>query len=224
MRGLLIHAAVYRFEPIQVCIVIVLNKSMKALYIALGLVAIYMIFQSFIAKSIVKTEKQKYRTVLKDDVLEIRYYPPATMATIYSSATNYKSVASSGFGKLARFIFGGNNENESIAMTAPVRMNLSEKGAEMSFVMPTKYNESNLPKPNDESIHIHQSAPQYVAIISFGGYANDEKIKTYTDKILQILAQRKIKVIGDFTFLGYNAPYQMIARTNEIAIPIEWKE
>jgi len=197
---------------------------MKALYIALGLVAIYFIFQSFIAGNSVKTEKQKYRTVLKDDVLEIRYYPPATMATIYSSATNYKSVASSGFGKLARFIFGGNNENESIAMTAPVRMNLSEKGAAMSFVMPSKYNENNLPKPNDEGIHIHESTPQYVAVISFGGYANDEKINLHKDKILEILRERNIKVIGDYTFLGYNAPYQMIARTNEIAIPIEWKE
>ena len=197
---------------------------MKALYIFLGLVAIYIIFQSFIANSAVKTEKQKYRTVLKDDALEIRYYPSATMATVYSSATNYKSVANSGFGKLARFIFGGNKENESIAMTAPVRMNMSEKGAEMSFVMPTKYNESNLPRPNDESIRIHQSAPQYVAVIAFGGYANDEKITTYKNKILQILAERKITVIGDYTFLGYNAPYQMIARTNEIAIPIEWKE
>ncbi|MEY3821843.1 MAG: SOUL family heme-binding protein [Bacteroidota bacterium] len=197
---------------------------MKALYIALGLGAIYFIFQSFVAGNAVKTEKQKYRTVLKDDALEIRYYPSATMATIYSSATNYKSVASSGFGKLARFIFGGNKENESIAMTAPVRMNMSEKGAEMSFVMPTKYNESNLPRPNDESIRIHQSAPQYVAVIAFGGYANDEKITTYKNKILQILAERKITVIGDYTFLGYNAPYQMIARTNEIAIPIEWKE
>ena len=224
MCSLLILAAVEGFEPIQVCIVIILNKSMKALYIALGLVAIYMIFQSFIAKSIVKTEKQKYRTVLKDDVLEIRYYPAATMATIYSSATNYKSVASSGFGKLARFIFGGNNENESIAMTAPVRMNMSEKGAEMSFVMPSKYNQNNLPKPNDEGIHIHESTPQYVAVISFGGYANDEKINLHKDKILEILRERNIKVIGDYTFLGYNAPYQMIARTNEIAIPIEWKE
>ena len=44
------------------------------------------------------------------------------------------------------------------------------------------------------------------------------------NKILQILSQRNIKVTGDYTFLGYNAPYQMIARTNEIAIPIEWKE
>jgi len=197
---------------------------MKALYIALGLGAIYFIFQSFVAGSSVNTEKQKYRTVLKDDALEIRYYPAATMATIYSSATNYKSVSSSGFGKLARFIFGGNNENESIAMTAPVRMNMSEKGAEMSFVMPTKYNESNLPKPNDESIRIHQSAPEYVAVVAFGGYANDEKIKIYKEKLLQILSERKIKITGDYTFLGYNAPYQMIARTNEIAIPIEWKE
>jgi hypothetical protein len=197
---------------------------MKALYIFLGLGAIYIIFQSFITNSAVKTEKQKYRTVLKDDELEIRYYPSATMATVYSSATNYKSVANSGFGKLARFIFGGNKENESIAMTAPVRMNMSEKGAEMSFVMPTKYNESNLPKPNDASIRIHESAPQYAAIISFGGYASDEKITLYKNKILQILSKRNIKVTGDYTFLGYNAPYQMIARTNEIAIPIEWNE
>lgn len=197
---------------------------MKALYILLGLAAVFVIFQSFIAKSLVKTEKQKYRTVVKDDELEIRYYPAATMATVYSSATNYKSVASSGFGKLARYIFGGNNENERIAMTAPVRMNMSEKGAEMSFVMPTKYNENNLPKPNDEGIHLHQSVPQYVAIISFGGYANDEKITMYKNKILQILSKRNIKITGDYTFLGYNAPYQMIARTNEIAIPIEWNE
>jgi hypothetical protein len=103
-------------------------------------------------------------------------------------------------------------------------MNMSEKGAEMSFVMPTKYNESNLPKPNDESIRIHQSAPEYVAVVAFGGYANDEKIKIYKEKLLQILSERKIKITGDYTFLGYNAPYQMIARTNEIAIPIEWKE
>jgi len=197
---------------------------MKALYIFLGLGTIYIIFQSFIANSAIKTEKQKYRTVVKDEELEIRYYPAAMMATVYSSATNYKSVASSGFGKLARYIFGGNNENESIAMTAPVRMNMSEKGAEMSFVMPTKYNENNLPKPNDEGIHIHESAPQYVAVISFGGYANDEKINLHKDKILQILKQRNIKVLGNYTFLGYNAPYQMIGRTNEIAIPIEWKE
>jgi hypothetical protein len=81
-----------------------------------------------------------------------------------------------------------------------------------------------LPKPNDASINIHKSTPEYVAVIEFGGYANDEKIEVYKNLLLQTLAQRNIKVIGNYQFLGYNAPYQIIARKNEIIIPIEWKE
>lgn len=197
---------------------------MKLLYISFALLGIYIIFQSFIAVNALKTEKQKYRVVLKDKVLEIRFYPEATMATVYSAATNYKGVASNGFRKLARFIFGGNDENKGISMTAPVRMNMSEKGSEMSFVMPEKYNATNLPKPNDATINIHKSTPEYVAVIEFGGYANDEKIEVYKNLLLQTLAQRNIKVIGNYQFLGYNAPYQIVARKNEIIIPIEWKE
>jgi len=63
---------------------------MKTLYISLGLLAIYFVFQSFITANALKTEKQKFRTVLKDNELEIRFYPPAMMATIYSDATSYK--------------------------------------------------------------------------------------------------------------------------------------
>jgi hypothetical protein len=90
--------------------------------------------------------------------------------------------------------------------------------------MPEKYNESTLPKPNDASIRIHKSAPQYVAVISFSGYATDEKIQSYKHQLEQILAKRNIKITGDYNFLGYNAPYQFIGRTNEVIIPIEWKE
>lgn len=197
---------------------------MKALYISLGLLAIYFVFQSFIAVNALKTEKQKFRSVLKDNELEIRFYPASTMATIYSEATNYKGVANNGFRKLARYIFGGNEEKKGISMTAPVRMNMSEKGSEMSFVMPEKYNAENLPKPNDASIHIHQSTPQYAAVINFSGYASDEKIAEYTNKLIAILNKRNIKILGTYTFLGYNAPYQFVGRTNEISIPVEWKE
>jgi hypothetical protein len=197
---------------------------MKALYISLILLGIYFVFQSFIASNALKTEKQKYRSVFKDTELEIRYYPSATMATIYSKGTNYKGVANNGFRKLAGFIFGGNEEKKGISMTAPVRMNMSEKGSEMSFVMPEKYDETTLPKPNDASIRIHKSAPQHVAVISFSGYATDEKIQLYKHQLEQILVKRNIKIIGDYNFLGYNAPYQFIGRTNEVIIPIEWKE
>ena len=197
---------------------------MKFVYLGLFLTAIYFVFQSFIPVSSLYTEKQKFRKVLVTPDYEIRFYPSATFATVYSSATNYKSLASNGFRKLAGFIFGGNKQNESIAMTAPVRMSMSEKGSSMSFVMPEKYDTKNLPIPNNTEISIQKSTPEYVAVISFSGYASDEKIEEYNDKLVKILTKENIKIKGPFNLLGYNAPFQFIGRTNEIIIPIEWKE
>jgi len=197
---------------------------MKVLTVGLVLIGIFIVFQSFIAINAVKTEKQKFRVILKEDRFEIRFYPSATMATIYSNATDYKGLASSGFRKLARYIFGGNEQKQSISMTAPVRMNMTEKGSSMSFVMPEKYNNNELPTPNDKSIDIQQSKPVYVASISFSGYATDVKIKSNKEQLEQMLKDKNIKVVGEYSFLGYNAPYEFIGRTNEIIIPIEWKE
>ena len=39
-------------------------------------------------------------------------------------------------------------------MMAPVRMEMSEKGSSMSFVMPEKYKEADLPKPKDNFTEI----------------------------------------------------------------------
>jgi hypothetical protein len=197
---------------------------MKLLIISLILVGIFIVFQSFIAVNAVKTEKQKFRVILKEDRFEIRFYPSATLATIYSNATNYKGLASNGFRKLARYIFGGNEQKQSISMTAPVIMNMTEKGSTMSFVMPEKYNNNELPTPNDKSIDIQQSKPVYVASISFSGYATDAKIKSNKEQLEQMLKDKHIKMVGEYSFLGYNAPYDFFGRTNEIIIPIEWKE
>ena len=197
---------------------------MKAVYISLLLVAIFLIFQSFKIINVVKTEKQAYRVVKKEAGFEIRFYPSATMATVYSKATNYKSVSSSGFSKLAKFIFGGNQQKESISMTAPVIMRITDKGSSMSFVMPQKYNEETLPTPNDTQIEIKKSEATYFAAISFGGYANDEKIAIYRDQLTAMLKAKNIIRKEGFYFLGYDAPFQFIGRTNEVIIPVEWKE
>lgn len=197
---------------------------MKALTIGLVLLGIYLVFQSFITVNALKTERQKFKTVFKEGRFEIRFYPSATMATIYSNATDYKGLANNGFRKLASYIFGGNEQKQSISMTAPVRMSMSEKGSSMSFVMPEKFDVNTLPTPIDKSIQIQQSQPVYVASISFTGYATDAKIKNYKEQLEQLLEEKKIKIAGSYSFLGYNAPFQFIGRTNEIIIPIEWKE
>ena len=197
---------------------------MKMFYLFLALAVIFIVFQSFKKISVSSIETQKYRVVKKEDGFEIRFYPKATFATIRSNGTNYKQIASSGFRKLAGYIFGGNDQNKSIAMTAPVRMEMSEKGSAMSFVMPEKYDMATLPKPKDATVEIKQSEEVYAAVIAFGGYANDEKINDYTNKLVALLQKKNIKIIGGFNFLGYNAPYDFIGRKNEISIPIEWKE
>jgi len=198
---------------------------MKVFYIIAGLGFLFLMVQSYkLMSNSLKTENQKYRRVLKEDQFEIRFYPAATFAKIYSDGTDYKSVASSGFRKLAGYIFGGNDQGKSISMTAPVRMEMSEKGSTMSFVMPEKYKESDLPKPKDASVHIEKSSPQYVAVISFGGYADDEKIKEHRDELLKLIQKKGIQVVGEYTFLGYNAPFQFWSRKNEVVIPIVWKE
>jgi hypothetical protein len=197
---------------------------MKIYYLLLALAIIFIVFQSFRRFSASSIETQKYRVVKKEHGFEVRFYPKATFATIRSSGTNYKQVASSGFRKLAGYIFGGNDQNKSIAMTAPVRMEMSEKGSGMSFVMPEKYDMASLPKPNDATVEIKQSEEVYAAVIAFGGYANDEKIDEYKNKLVALLQEKNIKIIGSFNFLGYNAPYQFIGRKNEISIPVEWKE
>ena len=190
------------------------------LLILLLLIAIPILL-SFTKTSI---EKQKYRLVKKEKEFEIRFYPPAILATTRSAVKSYRELGSSGFRKIAGYIFGNNESSAKIAMTAPVHMDINDKGSSMSFVMPSQYTLDKLPRPVDSRVELHESAAVYMAAIEFGGYANDEKIKQYADRLVQALNRNGIKTTGNPTFLGYNAPYELIGRKNEVVIAIEWKE
>jgi hypothetical protein len=171
-----------------------------------------------------KTEQQKYRLVKEYDHFQIRFYPSATVATINSNAKTYRELASPGFRKLAGYIFGGNDANKNISMTAPVHMDINDSVSKMSFVMPSVYAKENLPQPNDPSVIIKNTPDEYLAVIKFGGYASDKKLKLYSEKLQNFLKEKNIIAIGNYIYFGYNPPYQFINRKNEIAVAIEWKE
>jgi len=170
------------------------------------------------------SETQPYQIIKKEKDFEIRLYPPATMATISMQAKTYKELSSSGFRKLASFIFGGNQAQENIAMTTPVHMDINDSLSSMSFVMPTKYNKDNLPKPNDAAIVVKNSPEEYVAAIRFGGYADGDEIKKYAVKLEEALKANGIEYYGNFRFLGYNAPYQFLGRKNEVIVVVQWNK
>ncbi len=170
-----------------------------------------------------KTETQPYQVIKKEKDFEIRKYPSATMATVSMDAKSYKELSSTGFRKLASFIFGANKDQKNIAMTSPVHMDINDSESSMSFIMPSEYNRENLPKPDNSEIKIETTTEEYVAAIQFGGYANDEDIKKYADQLENSLKLNGIEYFGNFRFLGYNAPYQVLDRKNEIIVSIQWK-
>jgi len=192
--------------------------------ILLAVTAIVLLSQFYFIMAPTKTETQPYQVVKTEKEYEIRLYPSATMATVSMAVNTYKEVSSSGFGKLASFIFGGNQTNTSIAMTSPVHMDINDSLSTMSFVMPTSFTKENLPKPNDPSIVIKNTDEEYVAVIQFGGYADDEEIKKYTTLLESALKVKGIYYYGNFRFLGYNAPYQFWGRKNEIIVSVRWNK
>ena len=54
----------------------------------------------------------------------------------------------------------------------------------------------------------------------FGGWANDKKIEIYKEKLKLALDQEGITYINHFYFMGYNPPFELFNRKNEIAVEI----
>ena len=194
------------------------------LIVAALMVALFIIVQIYLVMSAGKTETQVYKVLLSKDNFEIRFYPSTTMATITSSAKSYKELGSSGFRKLADYIFGGNEGQHKISMTTPVRMDINDSISTMSFVMPSKFNSGNLPKPNDKQVMIKTVPDEFVAAIKFGGYASEQDIEINTEILRKLLNKNKINFYGNFCLLAYNAPYQLSNRRNEIIVNVHWDE
>lgn len=187
-------------------------------------ILLIVLIQAFRIIPIFKTEEQKYSLVHKYKKFEIRYYPSATIATIYSSAKTYKDLSGPGFQKLAGYIFGGNEANTKISMTTPVQMDINDSVSTMSFVMPSGFTIENLPGPNDPDVKIKSTSDEYVAAIRFSGYASDEDLKLYSEKLHNLLQENGIAHRGNYRFLGYNPPFQFVGRRNEIIVAVDWNE
>lgn len=167
-----------------------------------------------------KTPQQPYKELGKKDEVEFRYYPESVMASVTSNNPTYKGSANKNFRVLAGYIFGGNQSSNKIAMTAPVHMQMENGQSTMSFVMPEGSNLDNLPKPSSGAIELHNSPEEYVAVLRFGGWASDEKIERKKRELNEQLSQLGIQHQNNFRYLGYNAPWDILFRRNEIIVGI----
>ena len=157
-----------------------------------------------------------YKLLRTVDSVEIRQYPKSLYASYYAKESSNNSQ----FRVLANYIFGGNEREEQIGMTSPVNMKISSKNNEMMFLMPERYNEDNLPQPNNNQIEIISVDERTVATIRFSGYAKSDKVNAKKEELIQTLKRHGIAHTNKFELMVYDSPYKLLNRRNEVLVEL----
>ncbi len=150
--------------------------------------------------------------------VELRDYAPSIQA---KTVLAHSGETSTGFRRLAGFIFGGNDRSQKIAMTAPVQETLHDQGPVMAFTMPSQYTLDDLPRPQDASITLEEVPARTVAVVRFSGWATDASVARKTRQLLAALEQRDIVPVGVPSLNQYNPPWTPpFLRRNEIMVEV----
>ncbi len=163
------------------------------------------------------------------DNIEIRKYPSIKWA-ITSTNGNLQYMDQHRnlmFQKLFGYISGQNDQNQKIAMTAPVTYNLNNQSSNtllnnnsncnitMRFYVPQELY-SKTPNPTGDA-YIQTEPEMIVAAIRFGGFATMNDYLYNRDVLIQKLGAEasKYDVVNMIT-AGYDPPFRTEGRTNEV--------
>ena len=195
---------------------------MKTFLIILGLIFILFLgSQIYLYRSSHSIEGYKYSVIKTYKDFEIRGYEASLFTSVKINTDNFKLASSKGFSILGGYIFGKNENKEQIPMTSPVAMTLEEEEMTMLFLVPKKFNKENLPKPENSKIEFIEIPKKKMAAITFSGWASDEKIEKYKLELINLLEKNGIEYANKFSLLGYNPPYEVLFRKNEIIVELE---
>jgi SOUL heme-binding protein len=174
------------------------------------------------------------------DEVEIRQYGPRIAAQTKVVA-NEEAARSTGFRRLAGYIFGANHRSDRIAMTAPVSQQATRVGGQkiamtapvaqqisenqswmIRFYMPTGWTLDSLPTPDDERVALVAVPPETVAVLRFTGDRSSAGVAEHTRRLRELLRDYGFEAVGEPTAWFYDPPWTLpCRRRNEIAIPVE---
>jgi hypothetical protein len=163
----------------------------------------------WVASNLLFLETADYRVVFKDGSYEVRDYPELAVA---SAATGLEGDDRA-FGKLFRFIQGGNSQQQKIPMTTPVFIDSNR----MRFVMPDEIAREGIPSPNVEEVSIEMRPAVRVAVFRFSGVADASVRNKALRSLTSWMERHGMMTEGEPIFAYYNPPFiPGPLRTNEV--------
>lgn len=166
------------------------------------------------------TEEPHYLVTSTIGGVELRTYGPriAAETTVVADEERARNV---GFRRLARYIFGGNQREEQIAMTAPV----AQREGTIRFFMPSKWSMDTLPTPDDDDVALVTVPSETVAVLRFSGDRSPAAVAAKTDELLNTLRDKGIETLGEPVAWFYDPPWTLpFRRRSEIAVPVAQPE
>jgi hypothetical protein len=154
-----------------------------------------------------RVDQTDYSVLEKKKDYEVRNYPAHIVAQTTVANTSYRGAMNSGFSIVARYIFGGNTQKQTIAMTAPVMVGAQGDSRVIAFGMPRSYTMETLPTPSDSRVTLREVPVQKMAVHRFSWSRSESRIQAMKDRLLATLARDGIEIIGSPSYAGYNAPW-----------------
>ncbi|MEM1093169.1 MAG: heme-binding protein [Bacteroidota bacterium] len=142
--------------------------------------------------------------------VEVRQYAEQTwISTAYTSDRG-------AFPVLGSYIFGRNQEQETVAMTAPVIT-----GEKMTFILPAGVTQENAPTPDGQPIEFTTVPPRKVAALAFSWWVPEDRVARKTAALLEVLREAGVETVGEPFLMRYNDPWTPpFLRRNEVGIEV----
>ena len=187
----------------------------------------YIFVSFFFSCQVMAIEEPKFKILVDEGELEIRSYDEYLVAETAVEGS-FDTASRKGFRRVAGYIFGENKnsigQSEKIQMTAPVTVKPDNEGWVLHFVMPSNYDMSQLPVPNNNSILLKKIEAHLAAVISFSGFTTDAKIQNKTEELKIWLEKKDFKIAGPQQIARYNDPFTLPwLRRNEIIFKVTAK-
>ncbi len=173
----------------------------------------------------IRIEEPPYDVVKSYTDFEVRRYGDTVQARVQTSSRS-GGAASGGFRRVAGYIFGGNAQQTSIAMTAPVSMWEEEGVGWLAFTMPSTYSLESLPTPNDEGVRLVSHPSSLVAVLMFSGRNTTGRVERMEKRLRAALEREGYMPSGPGILAAYDNPWTTLPfrRRNEVHIEILTKE
>ncbi|MEI9863385.1 MAG: heme-binding protein [Limisphaerales bacterium] len=165
-------------------------------------------------------ESAPYQVVRTDGDFELRIYPALTV--VETTMTPAANSADGSFSRLFRFITGGNDAKEKIAMTTPVFMSGSESNRMMAFVLPAKFEAAKVPRPADASVTVRTLAAGQFAVLRFTGGRSAKHEAAALEKLKSWVLVQGLKVSPPPVYAYFDPPWTpSFLRRNEVMLRTE---